>query len=321
MGLWILLVLLLQQLHLGNAPWTEVSVSLPAPSNVSISSFNMEHMLSFLPGPDTPDSSRFAVEVLRPSRKSWRAVAGCSELTAGQTCNLTRVFKEPSDRYTARVQAFTAGQKSDWTESAAFQPLLDTVLGPPDVSVSGCGNCLLLQVRPPSVGMLLMDHYIDLVFEVKRTRDGAQFSLTRQYQEEMVISYLQSGVEYCVTVTVKTLFNDKSVPSDPYCAFTSPPEPAHSLSVVYGLLGAFCALGFVLIGSVVYGGQLSFRLLRRRLLTTMSYFLLKVQDGGAAPPGLSGDTLSTLLHKEGSADCLLTDHRPVQTLRSSSEED
>ena len=41
--------------------------------------------------------------------------------------------------------------------------------------VSGCGNCLLLQVRPPSsVGMLSTDLYMDLVLNVKRTRDGAQ---------------------------------------------------------------------------------------------------------------------------------------------------
>lgn len=54
-----------------------------------------------------------------------------------------------------------------------------------------------------------------------------QFILTRPYKEEMEISYLQRGVEYCVTVTVKTLFNDNSVPSDAHCAFTSPP-PSHS---------------------------------------------------------------------------------------------
>ncbi|KAM8749909.1 interferon alpha/beta receptor 2-like isoform 2-T2 [Acanthopagrus schlegelii] len=309
MRLWILLLLLLRQSHLGNAPWTEaISVSLPAPSNVSISSINMEHTLSFLPGADSPDSSRFEVQVVRVSKRSWTAVAACSALKAGQTCNLTQVFKKPLEQYRARVRAFTAGQTSSWTVSAAFQPLSDTVLGPPDVVVSGCGNCLLLQVRPPSsVGMLPTDLYMDLVLNVKRTRDGAQFILTRPYKEEMEISYLQRGVEYCVTVTVKTLFNDNSVPSDAHCAFTSPP-PSHSLSVVYGLLGAFCALLLLLIGSITCNGQLSVRLLRRRLPTSLSYFLLKVQDVGAAPPELSGDTSDMPLHKEGSADCLLPDH-------------
>uniref|UniRef100_A0A671XT11 Interferon/interleukin receptor domain-containing protein n=1 Tax=Sparus aurata TaxID=8175 RepID=A0A671XT11_SPAAU len=278
MRLVILLLLLLQQMHLGNAPWTEGLqeevlhlwtvhiVSLPAPSNVSISSFNMEHTLSFLPGADSPDSSRFEVQVVR---LRYSTVAACSALTAGQTCNLTRVFKDPLEQFRARVRAFTAGQTSSWTVSSAFHPLSDTVLGPPDVVVSGCGNCLLLRVRP-SIWTQQIGLSMDLVINVKRTRDGAQFILTRPYEEEVEIPYLQRGVEYCVTVTVKTLFNDNSGPSDAHCAFTSPP-PSHSLSVVYGLLGAFCALLLLLllIGSFVCSGQLSVRGLRRRLPTTL----------------------------------------------------
>lgn len=46
------------------------------------------------------------------------------------------------------------------------------MLGPPDVSVSGCGNCLILKVRvPPTRGLQLHE---ELVFHVQRTRDGAQ---------------------------------------------------------------------------------------------------------------------------------------------------
>lgn len=41
-------------------------VALRAPTNLSIASFNMEHALSFLPGPQTPPTCRFAVETLHP---------------------------------------------------------------------------------------------------------------------------------------------------------------------------------------------------------------------------------------------------------------
>lgn len=54
-------------------------------------------------------------------------------------------------------------------------------------------------------------------------RPALQFQLSLQYREETVITYLQPGVEYCVTVSVETLFNSNSVPSDAHCAFTSPP--------------------------------------------------------------------------------------------------
>ncbi|XP_041807048.1 cytokine receptor family member b2 [Chelmon rostratus] len=272
MGSWLLLLL---HLHLGNAPWIGAGeeagglnaprAPLPAPSNVSISSFNMEHTLSFLPGPETPSSTRFAVEILRLRKKSWRAVADCSKLTAGQTCNLTRAFKDPFDLYHARVQAFTAHQTSNWTVSGEFQPLSDTVLGPPEVSVSGCGNCLLLRLNLPIRGVQqLQNLHREFIVHVRRTRDGAQFGLTLDYKEEIMITYLEPGVEYCVTVAVKTLFNSNTVTSKPHCAFTSPPPPTTSLYVVYSLLGAFCSLGFLLLGLVVYCSQLSVELLRPR---------------------------------------------------------
>lgn len=47
-------------------------------------------------------------------------------------------------------------------------------------------------------------------------------------KEEIIIRYLQPGVEYCVTVAVKTLFNSNAVTSAPHCAFTSPPQPLSS---------------------------------------------------------------------------------------------
>ncbi|XP_070831844.1 interferon alpha/beta receptor 2-like isoform X2 [Chaetodon trifascialis] len=311
MGSWMLLLL---HFHL------VLCVPLPVPSNVSISSFNMEHTLSFLPGPETPSSTRFKVEVLRFRKKSWREVADCSKLTAGQTCNLTRAIRDPFDYYQARVRAFAANRTSNWTVSEQFQPLSDTVLGPPDVSVSGCGNCLLLHLRVPPIRGLqqLQDFHGELVFHVRRTRDGAQFGLNLQYEEEIVITYLEPGVEYCVTVAVKTLFNSHSVTSKPHCAFTSPP-PSSSLYVVYGLLGAFSALGFLLLGLVVYCIQLGVK--RRRPPGALSYLLLQGLDHGGAPPELSGQISAMQLHKEGSVDCLLTAHRPVQPLRSSSEEE
>ncbi|KAF3842768.1 hypothetical protein F7725_001617, partial [Dissostichus mawsoni] len=176
MKLWMMLLILL--LHLGNAPWMKVvCVSLPAPSKVSISSLNMEHTLSFLPGPGTPPDARFTVQVLRLSR-----------LTV-----------------------------SEVLVSAA-------VLGPPDVSLSGCGNCLLLRLGAP----IAMEFSPTYRVHVQRTRDGVQFTLSLPYKEETVITYLQPGVEYCVTVSIWSVFNKNTVSSAPHCAFTSPPPSRSS---------------------------------------------------------------------------------------------
>ncbi|XP_034042553.1 interferon alpha/beta receptor 2-like [Thalassophryne amazonica] len=251
MGLWRPLLL---HLHLA------VCISLPAPFNVSISSFNMEHTLSYQPGPGTPNNTHFSVHIIRlRSKNSWRPVNGCLELTVRQTCNLTKAFKQPLDHYRARVQAFTPTQKSNWTMSAQFQPLSDTVLGPPDVYVSGCGNCLLVKVsvpttRAPQQNEQLRKLYRDLDLLVRRTRDGAQFRLKVHYKEESVVSYLQPGVEYCVVVTVKSVFTSNSVPSKPHCAFTSPPQNhSSSVYIVLGLVGTFCLL--VLVIGLLFGSS------------------------------------------------------------------
>ncbi|XP_029314462.1 interferon alpha/beta receptor 2-like isoform X2 [Cottoperca gobio] len=270
MQLWMMLILL--HVRLGNAPWMEVaSVSLPAPSNVSISSFNMEHTLSFLPGPDTPSDAHFNVQTLHLRKNLWRPVAACLQLTAGQQCKLTRVFKDPFVHYRARVQAFTPTQTSNWTVSGQFQPLTDTVLGPPDVSLSGCGNCLVLQLRVPTTRRLqqLKDFYRVIVLRVQRTRDGVQFSLSLPYKEESVITYLQPGVEYCVTVSISSPFNSNPVSSPPRCAFTSPPPSRSSQCVVFSLLGVVCALLLLLIGLVICGGQLSCECLIQHLHRTL----------------------------------------------------
>uniref|UniRef100_UPI003AAD1625 interferon alpha/beta receptor 2-like isoform X1 n=1 Tax=Centroberyx gerrardi TaxID=166262 RepID=UPI003AAD1625 len=325
MGLWIPLLLHLHlDLVLSVSP--AAGVSLSAPLNVSIASFNMEHTLSFLPGPGTAADARFRVHVLRFRRKnSWKPVAGCLELTARQTCNLTRPFKDPLDQYRARVQAFTPSQVSNWTLSGLFHPVIDTVLGPPDVSVSGCGNCLVLQVRPPVARGLqqrqqLLDLYRELRCLVRRTRDGAQFSLNLPYEEESVIGYLQPEVEYCVTVTVTTVFNPHAVPTKAHCAFTSPPPDSSSVHVVLGLLFVFSLLGLLLVGFVVYGGHLTSKLPRQHLPRLLSYIPLQGQNPGGAQPEPLNQISASQTHEDASADSLPALHGPAGPRRSSSAE-
>uniref|UniRef100_A0A669CJ80 Fibronectin type-III domain-containing protein n=1 Tax=Oreochromis niloticus TaxID=8128 RepID=A0A669CJ80_ORENI len=235
---------------------------LPKPVNVSLTSLNFSYILKWQAGPGTPPGVYYNVEYTTDRKQSWKPVPACVALRAGQTCDLTRAFKDPFDHYVARVQAFTATQRSSWTVSDSFQPLSDTVIGPPDVAVSGCGNCLILHLTLPEVlaSEHLKDSHTDLIFHVRRTRDGAE--VCRPYTQT-VISYLQTGVEYCVTASVRPHFS-KAIPSEPQCAFTSPP-PRNLLYMLVVLLGAFCALAFLLVALVIYGSRLTFSVLKTRL--------------------------------------------------------
>ncbi|KAJ3591602.1 hypothetical protein NHX12_006735 [Muraenolepis orangiensis] len=159
-------------------------------------------------------------------------------------------MKNPWDRYQARVQAYDpAGSASDWVTSRLFQPIANS-----------CGNCLVLQVTPPATCKQLLDHYRRLLLFVRRTRDGAQFHMSVDYEEKTVIGYLEPGVEYCVTVSMATYSSRKSAPAESCCAFTSPPRTSGSVHLILSLLAVFCLLFFVLLGLLVFT-DLSSRLL------------------------------------------------------------
>ncbi|XP_046902046.1 interferon alpha/beta receptor 2-like isoform X2 [Hypomesus transpacificus] len=189
-------------------------------------------------------------------RNLWKPVKGCELLRISQTCNLTKAFKDPLGYYQARVQAFTPTKTSNWTLSSLFHPLTETVVGPPGVAVSGCGNCLLLKLTPPADrGRQLSFLYRDFTCQVQKTRDGSQFSLWVVSTKETVIDYLEPGAEYCLTAVASSVLNPHVMPSEPHCVFTSPPASSY-VPMFLGVLSVFCLLGALFTGAVVYTGHL-----------------------------------------------------------------
>ncbi|XP_053353228.1 interferon alpha/beta receptor 2-like [Clarias gariepinus] len=255
----------------------EVHSSLPPPQNVAIVSFNMEHKLTWRPGPGTEADTHFRVQSCSMKTKIWSSVRNCSDLQIGESCDLTKCFKEMYGLYQARVQAFIQDQESNWTTSRLFTPLLDTTLGPPVVSLTGCGNCLLLKLSlPHGVEQNLSPvkyFYQAYTVSVTRTRDKAQFTVMASNGENL-INYLEPGVEYCITVTA-VRFRKPMPPSDSQCAYTSP----QTINMVVVFLSALCSiflLVLLLCAALIYTGQLHnlHALVPRALLS----FLWKVRN-------------------------------------------
>ncbi|RVE57793.1 hypothetical protein OJAV_G00202610 [Oryzias javanicus] len=135
----------------------------------------------------------------------------------------------------------------------------DTVFGPPGVSVSGCGSCLVLRLRVPAElrrSFRVGGAHSDVHVHVERTRDRTQFSLLLPLQEENVVSYLEPGAEYCVRASFVSFLNRNTLQSEARCAFTSAPPPRLCLHLVKGLLGAF---GLLLVLLLTCGGWLRVR--------------------------------------------------------------
>ncbi|XP_076854526.1 interferon alpha/beta receptor 2-like isoform X2 [Brachyhypopomus gauderio] len=233
---------------------------LPAPKNVTIVSFNLEHKLTWAPGDGSSPSTHFRVQVYRNKRKLWVPVSNCSDLQAGELCDLTTSFKNIYLYHLARVQAYTTDHESNWTSSKFFCPLLETTLGPPVVSLTGCGNCLLLQLSPPiNRGRHhdLLDYFFrEYTVNVCRTRDKAQFTV-RASSGQTLIKYLEKGAQYCITALAVSNVNKRARPSGPHCAFTSLESVATAtVPVILGLLCVFLVLMMLGCAVLIRSGDL-----------------------------------------------------------------
>ncbi|XP_047670515.1 interferon alpha/beta receptor 2-like [Tachysurus fulvidraco] len=241
LGVWTIFFLLIHKVY----------CSLPSPQNVTITSFNLEHKLTWTPGPGTAAFTHFRVQSYNQKRKQWSLLKSCSDLQIGESCDLTESFKEAFGLYQARVQAFDQDKESNWTTSKIFTPLLDTTLGPPLVSLTGCGNCLILKLSPPAI----LDFYQDYTINVSRTRDKAEFVM-KASSGETLINYLEPGVEYCITATAVKRFKNPAISSEPQCAYTSS-QPLNTVGIFLSVLCAVFLLVLLLCTCLIYSGKLS----------------------------------------------------------------
>ncbi|XP_066563172.1 interferon alpha/beta receptor 2 [Amia ocellicauda] len=225
---------------------------LPSPTNVTIISLNLEHVLKWDPGPGSPTGTQYRVEYLH-FHKNWSPVKMCLKITSPGECDLTEEFRDIFKSYVARVQAFTELEQSTWSKSSFFQPISNTILGPPEVTVSGCGDCLHLQVKPPKGKR--MDHFLayyesEYICEVLSATDGRKFTL--RISGQRVIEYLKPATEYCVTVKMYIGINQHAILSNPHCVFTSLPH-LNKVPVVLGLFCLVFLLSVMVWGFLFYG--------------------------------------------------------------------
>ncbi|KAK6487034.1 hypothetical protein HHUSO_G10760 [Huso huso] len=236
------------------------SCEFPAPVNVTLRSHNFQHILRWEPGPGTPERVQYRV---RYNSITWFLMKSCLNVTNTRECDLTVVFDDVNEHYAAQVQAFNETQHSDWTSmSSTFKPFSDTILGPPEVSVSGCGNCLSLQIKPPTgkgkMTLLQLYYQFDYRIEMQNMKDGYKISEKLEKCKGTVNhnKELEPGTEYCVTVWMYRIgMNMNSKPSEPQCAFTSP-QPVSKVPGVLVSLFIFFLLMALVVSSLIYSGYL-----------------------------------------------------------------
>ncbi|XP_010002971.1 PREDICTED: interferon alpha/beta receptor 2 [Chaetura pelagica] len=190
------------------------------PYNLQMKSHNFQHILSWQAksAPAVPTYYR----VLYTDLRNLRTAKQCSNITQ-LSCDLTDDFTDISQVYYTLVQS-VIGTEVFNSSMLRFMPLTHTFLGPPEVTISSCLNCINVTIKLPAShsrknGKLLslIDIYKELDYDITlKTLDG-EHKRSREKTTEAnfhtVIEELYPNRNYCVSVMIAASLNKHSIPS------------------------------------------------------------------------------------------------------------
>ncbi|XP_041807391.1 cytokine receptor family member b1 isoform X2 [Chelmon rostratus] len=221
-----------------------VLASLPAPVNVSIHSINFHHVLRWDPGPGTPPGTHY--QVFRVRKRNWK------QLAESTTTSAQLDLKKYRESYVLTVLAAYNQTQSAVGPRIVFTPYQDTVIDPPALSLTGCGNCIQISISLPeadrSSGVDDIHSFYGAEYQVQwKKRFEKTTTSYLSTNKSFTLTNLQEGTEYCVQVEAKLLHNKCTKPSAWVCTFTSVVEPSRGPAVV----GAVAALLIFVFGALM----------------------------------------------------------------------
>ncbi|XP_068000631.1 interferon alpha/beta receptor 2 isoform X1 [Melanerpes formicivorus] len=190
------------------------------PANLQMESSNFQHILSWKAKSDPAVPTYY--RVLYTDYSNWKTAKQCSNITQ-LSCNLTDDFKDIYTEYSTMVQSFIGSEVFN-SSLLRFMPRTDTFLGPAEVNISSCLNCINVTIKLPTSHfrekeklLSLIDIYKDLDYVITlKTLDGEHKRTQERTTEEIfstVIEELYPNQNYCVSVTVTASLNKHSIPS------------------------------------------------------------------------------------------------------------
>ncbi|KAM8749906.1 interferon alpha/beta receptor 2-like [Acanthopagrus schlegelii] len=234
---------------------------LPSPVKLTLNSSNFIHLLKWEPGPGTPGGVHYSVHAVRTdSGTTWLPVDGCQRVQQPLVCNLTETFSDPFETYSATVTARLGGRTSNSSTYNDFQPIRDTHLDLPLLSVTPCDEYLCVDLRSPVEH--LREFYNTLRYELRLQYNGGEKKKDTYSLERVTLSeYVLPGKKYCVSVCFPDNVRNKSNYSRPVCYFS--PSLFNEDALISTLL---CLLVMVGVVSVVLLYSAGYICLRRKPL-------------------------------------------------------
>ncbi|KAM4609130.1 uncharacterized protein ACJ7VT_014960 isoform 2-T2 [Polymixia lowei] len=268
---------------------------LPMPVNVSLTSIQFIHLLTWQPGPGTPRDAHYCVSVHAGRGSSWKPVPGCERVESPLVCNLTKVFPDPRNIYYSKVTAVLGGQYSPPFVHEGFKPINGTQLYLPLLTVSPCDRALCVGLQPPWEHHRQIYESLQYRLRVKKNNDRDQFFLSTQSLKKVVLEDLAPGRQYCVSVC---FFDSRALRScsdysQPQCAFTASIHTADA--VISTVICMLVVSGLVYLALMYWTGFICLKEPLPSVLTSIQH------AEGTPVAALRDKALFSLIHIEPTA--------------------
>ncbi|KAM4560775.1 uncharacterized protein V3H82_014858 [Fundulus diaphanus] len=215
--------------------------SLPAPVHLQVSSLNLQHILHWEPGPGSPPGTQFII---------YKWVGGKKPKPLPRNTTLTS-FTLKLDTWKVHQLAVRASYNhtlSPLSGSITFDPYTSTVIGPPLLSLAGCGTYIQVNVSLPKEIQKIYQPTFSVLW---RTGKDGKIQELETREKSFNLTNLKRDVEYCVQVDTKTRTNRNTRQSEWNCTFTSVPEPGNGMLVLVFVTALLLFLLIVLTMAIV----------------------------------------------------------------------
>ncbi|KAG1929087.1 interferon alpha/beta receptor 2-like [Pimephales promelas] len=201
--------------------------TIPAPANLTIVSQNFRHILQWSPGIASPPRTVFNVkQSCEGSKKPGKSAVRVN--VTRTTVDVSKALRNIWTYCTFSVWA-SLGNARSAEVNTSITPYEDTSIGPPDVSLSGCGNCLKISISPPPDTPLTPQtgrFYNSVEYKISWRKAGqTEAEHISTLKNQTVLQNLQPGQQYCVKVLPQINSNPNTQESEWKCEYTSRVEP------------------------------------------------------------------------------------------------
>uniref|UniRef100_A0A147AKM0 Cytokine receptor family member B16 n=1 Tax=Fundulus heteroclitus TaxID=8078 RepID=A0A147AKM0_FUNHE len=283
--------------------------SLPAPVKLRVSSLNLHHVLHWEPGPGSPPGTQFIIY-------KWVEGKKRKPLPRNTTLTSFTLKLDTLKVYHLAVQASYNHTLSPRSGSITFDPLTSTVIGPPLLSLVGCGTYIQVNVSLPEEIQETYQPTFSVLWRMGK--DGKSHELISG-EMSFNLTNLERGVEYCVQVDTKTRTNMNTRPSVWNCTFTSIPEPENGMVVLVFVTALLIFLLIVLTMALISLYYTGFLCKLKEMPTAL--VVAQWPDHVFMPNSTAVDPLTIFSHTEKQRSCPVAAPPSARRVSSFSDED